>query len=90
MRLERYLKRNKITPEDFAVTIDVHPTTVYRFINGLSFPKSGNLKAIYDATGGKVSANDFINVPRPPPAGDNRGRPRGSRNKLVEVKDGAG
>jgi transcriptional regulator with XRE-family HTH domain len=91
MRLDRYLKRNKVTPEDFAVLIDVHPTTIYRFLQGLSFPKSGNLKRIAEATNGSVSANDFLNVPRPPPAANGKGRPRGPlKPKENEVKDGAG
>jgi transcriptional regulator with XRE-family HTH domain len=76
MRLDRYLKRQKISPEVFAEMIGVHPTTIYRFIQGLSFPKSANLRRIAEATKGKVSANDFMGVQRPPAAPGGRGRPR--------------
>jgi transcriptional regulator with XRE-family HTH domain len=76
MRLDRYLKRRKITPEAFAGSIGVHPTTIYRFLQGLSFPKSSNLKRIAAATEGKVQANDFMDVERPPAAPGGRGRPR--------------
>lgn len=76
MRLDRYLKRYKITPEDFAKLVDVHPTTVYRIIQGISFPKSSNLKRIAEVTNGLVKANDFLGVERPPSAPGRRGRPR--------------
>lgn len=76
MKLDRYLKRKKITPEAFAVLIEVHPTTVYRFLQGLSFPKSGNLKRITEVTAGSVTPNDFVNVTRPPASPTRRGRPR--------------
>lgn len=86
MRLDRYLKRHKTTPEAFAKLIGVHETTVYRFLQGLSFPKSGNLKRIAEATGGSVQANDFMDVKRPPPAAGGRGRPRKAEG---ESKDAA-
>ena len=82
MKLDRYLKRKKMTPEAFAALIEVHPTTVYRFIQGLSFPKSGNLKKIAEVTGGSVTPNDFVNVTRPPPNPSRKGRPRILREAL--------
>jgi hypothetical protein len=82
MKLDRYLKRKKMTPEAFAVLIEVHPTTVYRFLQGLSFPKSGNLKRIAAVTEGSVTANDFVNVARPPPDPNGRGRPRKSHEAV--------
>jgi predicted transcriptional regulator len=85
MKLDRWLKRNKVTPEDFAKTIGVHETTVYRFLQGISFPKSGNLRRIAEATAGSVQANDFMNVARPPPPPGRRGRPR-----KAEVENAAG
>jgi transcriptional regulator with XRE-family HTH domain len=76
MQLERYLKRKRIPLEDFAALVDVHPSTIYRFIQGLAFPKSSNLKKIAQVTNGSVSANDFLDVKRPPPSKTKRGRPR--------------
>jgi transcriptional regulator with XRE-family HTH domain len=76
MKLDRWLKRKKMTPEAFAALIEVHETTVYRFLQGLVFPKSGNLRKIAEVTDGAVQANDFLNVRRPPPDGSGRGRPR--------------
>jgi transcriptional regulator with XRE-family HTH domain len=87
MRLERYLKRKKISPEQFADRIGVHSTTVYRFLSGLAFPKTSNLKKISEATEGKVGPNDFMGVERPPaqPPGG-RGRPR-KADVLTEPKE---
>jgi transcriptional regulator with XRE-family HTH domain len=84
MKLDRYLKRKKITPEDFAALIPVHPTTIYRFLNGLSFPKSGNIRRISEVTNGSVTANDFVDVKRPPADPNGRGRPR----KTLEQANG--
>lgn len=88
MKLERYLKRKKITPEAFAVLIDVHPTTIYRFLQGLSFPKSSNLRRIQHATSGSVTANDFINITRPPADPNGRGRPRKTGEPEKEATSG--
>ena len=88
MKLARYLKRKKLSPEDFAVLIEVHPTTVYRFIQGLSFPKSGNLKRIAQVTGGSVTANDFVDVQRPPADPNGRGRPRKTGEQQKEASNG--
>jgi hypothetical protein len=87
MKLDRWLKRNKMTPEAFASLIDVHETSVYRFLQGLVFPKSGNLRKIAEVTGGAVQANDFLNVKRPAPSPTRRGRPRKTEG---EVKDATG
>ena len=76
MKLDRWLKRHKVSPEAFAKQIGVHETTVYRFIQGLSFPKSSNLRKIAEVTNGSVKANDFLNVERPPTKPGGRGRPR--------------
>jgi Helix-turn-helix len=76
MRLDHYLQQNDIKPEAFAEQIGVHTTTIYRFIQGTSFPKSSNLKRIAEVTGGAVQANDFIGVERTPVAHGQRGRPR--------------
>lgn len=77
MRLTYWLKRKKMSSDEFAVLIGVHPTTIYRFENGLSFPKSANLKRITEVTDGAVKPNDFVNIERPPPT-PGRGRPRKS------------
>lgn len=87
MRLSVYLKKKKIAPEDFARAIGAHPSTVYRFLHGLSFPKSGNIRKIFEATEGAVKANDFIYVERPAYRGI--GRPRSLKVKDLERKAAA-
>jgi 3,4-dihydroxy 2-butanone 4-phosphate synthase / GTP cyclohydrolase II len=76
MRLPDYLAERNITHEAFAETLGVHPTTVYRLCSGLSFPKRSTIRQILELTRGRVTANDFLGVERPPPQIGSRGRPR--------------
>ena len=62
MRLEAYLVKNDIPVEQFADRINVHRTSVYRFIKGLAFPRPATIERITSATGGRVTANDFIGL----------------------------
>ena len=64
MRLDSYLIKNDIPVEQFAKKIGVHRTTVYRFMNGGTFPRAETLRRIRDATGGKVVADDFVDQDR--------------------------
>lgn len=66
MRLDVYLEKNNIPVERFADKIGVHRTSIYRFMKGLAFPRPMTIKLIQEATGGKVTATDFVElVPNP-------------------------
>jgi predicted transcriptional regulator len=60
MRLADYLKQHEITPEQFAVQVGIHFTTVYRLIAGHGMPKRSTIRAIVEATNGHVRAIDLI------------------------------
>lgn len=59
MTLTKYLEANKITPLQFARQIGVDQITVYRWSKGHRFPRK-HIQKIMKATGGKVTANDFV------------------------------
>lgn len=59
MTLAQYLKRNKISRDEFAALVGVDRVSVWRWENGRVFPLR-YIAAITTATGGKVTANDFI------------------------------
>lgn len=75
MQLSAYLTERGESVEQFAQRIGVHPTTIYRLLNGVNFPLAATIKRILSATGGKVTANDFFGSERRPRK-DVRGRPR--------------
>jgi predicted transcriptional regulator len=60
MRLADYLKQQDVTPEQFAVKVGIHFTTVYRLIAGNGMPKRSTIRAIVEATNGEVRAIDLI------------------------------
>jgi hypothetical protein len=62
MRLSDYLSREAKTPEQFAQEIDVDPVSVRRYVKGARRPKWSVLQRIIDATGGAVTANDFVSM----------------------------
>jgi hypothetical protein len=61
MRLEAYLKREKLTLSAFARQIGTkHARTVERHAKGYSIPSREMMARITTATGGEVTANDFF------------------------------
>jgi DNA-binding phage protein len=60
MRLDAYLVKNDIPVGEFAKTIGVHRTSIYRFMSGIAFPRPATIIRISEATGGRVTANDFV------------------------------
>ena len=60
MKLKRYLDENAISDAEFAEIIGVHQTTVSRYVRGLRIPKHAHIRQIMLATGGQVTANDFV------------------------------
>ena len=63
MTLSQYLKKTKQTPLDFARKLGVDQVTVYRWCNGSRVPRE-HMQKIAEATGGKVTANDFYSGQR--------------------------
>lgn len=63
MKLDDYLHLNGLTGAKFAEQIGVDPATVYRIRSGKVLPHRKTLQAIWDATKGLVSPNDFLIAP---------------------------
>lgn len=60
MKLETYLTKNKIKPAAFAATLEVAPSTITRIIRGERTPRIDLIAKIQTATGGEVTASDFM------------------------------
>jgi transcriptional regulator with XRE-family HTH domain len=60
MKLEQYLLNNGIKPVAFAASIDVAPSTITRILRGERTPRIDLIGKIRTATGGKVTADDFM------------------------------
>jgi transcriptional regulator with XRE-family HTH domain len=63
MKLASYLETNKIPDSAFAEAIGVTRQAVYRYRTGDRFPERPVLAKISEATGGEVTANDFVDAP---------------------------
>ena len=59
MKLSAYLAEMGEKPESFADRVQVDRTTILRYISGDRIPVKAVMQRIWDATGGKVTANDF-------------------------------
>lgn len=64
MKLDEYLKTNKISNRDFAKMIGVHEFSVPRYRRDKSIPSLPTLVKIREATHGQVDAEDFIQTPQ--------------------------
>ncbi len=60
MQLSTYMARNKLTDEDVAKAIGCHRVTVSRLRRGVARPYWATAQAIFEFTGGKVSADDWL------------------------------
>lgn len=60
MQLAAYLEREKISDSEFANRIGVSRQAVHRYKSGDRFPERPVLAGISEATGGAVTANDFV------------------------------
>jgi transcriptional regulator with XRE-family HTH domain len=60
MKLAEYLATNKISQADFAQLIQAKQVTVSRYVTGRRMPRRDRLERIREATGGAVSADDFL------------------------------
>lgn len=60
MKLNEYLKTNKISNREFAKMIGVHEFSIPRYRKGRSIPSLSTLVKIREATNGQVDAEDFL------------------------------
>lgn len=66
VKLGKYLRDKKITYEAFGKRIGRDHTAVSRYVNGKRLPNRVTMRNIVDATGGAVTANDFLDeMPKP-------------------------
>ena len=63
MKLAEYLKKEKLTQEDFAKRIGVVPQSVSNYVTGMSVPKRAVAKKIIEVTCGEVSLADIWGIP---------------------------
>lgn len=63
MRLGEYLKKEGITPQEFAPKIGVKWGAIYRYNSGLRVPTKEIMQKIFDATNGEVTPNDILGIP---------------------------
>lgn len=72
MKLDAYLKSQKITMEAFAVAVGVTKATISRYCRGTRKPDAALCVRINSVTRGKVTANDFYLQP-PEERGSSKG-----------------
>ena len=60
MKLDAYLKREQITPSEFATRMGKPASTVTRLLNGERSATMDLLEAIHLASRGAVTPNDFL------------------------------
>jgi len=60
MDLDSYLSSAGISSAKFAAKIDVDPSSVWRFRQGVRIPRRETMQKIIEATDGSVTANDFF------------------------------
>ena len=61
--LETYLTKQDLSYTAFADLIGCRPQTVGRYVSGNRIPTKSHMKNIYVVTHGKVSPNDFYDLP---------------------------
>jgi transcriptional regulator with XRE-family HTH domain len=60
MNLKRHLSESGESVAAFAGRVGVDVKTLYRYLSGERFPTPENLRRIREATGGAVTADDFV------------------------------
>lgn len=60
MKLETYLAQSQITQAEFATRIGRAPSYVSQVLRGTIWPSRSVMVSIASATGGAVTANDFL------------------------------
>lgn len=64
MKLNEYLKSQKLTVKDFAILIGVTEMSVYRYKNGTAVPATPVMAKIMETTSNQVGFADFIQTPQ--------------------------
>lgn len=64
MKLRCWLKIHNLTEAEFAVSIRVSQSSVSRYVAG-RMPRRNVMSRIVAATGGRVTANDFLMESKP-------------------------
>lgn len=62
MTLHDWLSKHDIADAEFAKTLGVVRFTVWRYRKGIAMPDRDTLNAIFEATSGAVTANDFVHA----------------------------
>jgi hypothetical protein len=73
MQLRAHLSETKEPIASFAARVQVDVKTMYRYLAGQRFPAPDVLRRIREATGGAVTADDFVDQhtdPAAPPASE--------------------
>lgn len=65
MTLAEWLEAEKVSNTEFAARITRTAEAVRRYANGERIPDKGTMPLIVEATGGKVTANDFFGIAAP-------------------------
>ena len=60
MRLAEYLEKHELSAAGFGRLIGVTGSTVWRYAHGQRTPRRAIIHRIVEATGGAVTANDFL------------------------------
>lgn len=74
MKLSEWLNRVDKSRDQFAAEIGVDPVSVGRYVTGERRPRWDVIAKIHRATGGQVSANDFLEIKESPPRRPSSGR----------------
>lgn len=59
MKLDEYMKQQKLTDESFGERIGINRLQVFKYRHGRAKPREKVMQKIHDETGGLVTANDF-------------------------------
>ncbi len=66
MQLSLYLAAEKITAAEFGRRVGLSRQRLHTYVRGSRFPSPTALRRIRDATGGAVTADDFVDQHAPP------------------------
>jgi len=66
MQLSDFIKSNSIPPRKFAATAGLSLDAVYKYMRGERMPNEEQMRMIFDATAGQVTANDFYGLTEKP------------------------
>ena len=87
MRLSDYLSEQGHGDAEFAVAIGVDRSSVNRMRNGKLVPSPAVMQRIIELTGGRVTANDFFDIPSSSPT---HGAPSTDSAEAPSPGNGAG